>query len=812
MILIHNIVGWFGWIFLATGSLGIVAGLIAYWYLRRSLPVVRGSVALPGLTEDVEIIRDVDGVPHIYSNSDTGVYFGLGYVHAQERLWQMETQRRLGSGRLAEVFGRKAVPMDRYMRTVGMHLAADRAWRLLPEQSRKTVDAYTAGINAFIRTACKKAQPPEFFLLRVRPEEWRGPDVMLCGKLMAWNLGGLFFLQLLREDLVKKLGVERAQELMPDSTIRLGRPEPGPGVAAETAFGLALPREFSPQGQHGGGIGSNSWVVSGKRSAGAKPVLACDPHLSTSTPGTFFVAHLCADGLNVIGATVPGLPCVIIGRNEDIAWGMTNLNAANQDLFPERPNTAGQTNGAADDEGVAEELVEVIKVRGKPDLPMKVRITARGPIISDAMNENNAELPKVSRREPRPTVSLSWTGLGEDDNTLTAFLAINRARNWAEFTEASADYVAPAVNLTYADAEGNIGYRALGRVPLRRAQPCGRLREAWSDASAWSEFLSPEQLPSLYNPAEGFIVSANTRNKPDDYPFVIGPDMVEPFRHLRIHELLTSKDKITMQDHALIQADTVSLHARELLPALLACVDGRSSESNEEIEMLRHWDCDMRGGSVEACIFAAWVLRLPHALLGEELGPALLRDYEPWFTYIHRYLKNLPGANGSSQAQCHPVREALREAIRDLRKKLGPDMKSWRWDRLHRAVFPHQPFQNFPVLQRWFSHSVPGSGDWSTVNAGGMWTRAKPFQQLYGATYRQIADLADPDGGLFILAPGQSGHFLSQHYADYLPDWCAGGYRRMRMTRSTVERDSKSSLTLKPLPDRSGNASERKQP
>lgn len=824
---------WFLAIVVGIISLGSAGG---YLYMRRSLPQVSGSATVAGLQAPIEIVRDVDAVPHIYAQNKLDAIFGLGYVHAQDRLWQIEFQRRIGQGRLSEILGPTTLPTDRFLRTLGVNRAARSAWDNLPAESRTATEAYIAGINAWIAASQGKL-PPEFLLVGATPEPWTGPDVLVWQKMMSWDLGGNYTTELIRSDIARKVGLERAEQLLP------GYPEDGPVIAQSLGDGVGYGQliDLGEQvralmgvgGPNGEGLGSNSWVVDGTKSASGKPMLADDPHLATRVPSTWYLAHLSAGELDVIGATLPGTPGIVIGHNRDIAWGVTNLGPDVQDLFRERLDPTGKM---AEFQGTMEPMqivTETIQVKGQPPVEQMVRITRHGPLISDALNANDAELPASARRAaPLEPLAFRWTALDAEDTTLTAFLALNDARNWEQFRAALSYYVAPSQNFVYADNQGNIGYYAPGRLPIRAAGDGALPAEGWSGKNEWTGFIPFEELPQAYNPPEHFIATANNRPVADDYPYFLGREWAQPYRAQRISDLLQAKDVLTIDDHAAIQSDVVSLYARQLLPQLLPLTTPGQGDEDlaQALEMLRGWDGTMSGDSAAAAIFAAWQQRLPRALSGDELGTDLINRYEGRSSFTTTFLHTTLADSNSvwcddvttppAESCGSVVTEALSAALADLRARLGNDMGRWRWDQLHTTVFPHQPLDSVGPLRRIVSRSIGNGGDSNTVNVGPfgcarsataapsaspapsvrVFECAQPFQQRAIPGYRQLIDLGNLNAGRFIHAIGQSGHPLSPHYDDYMQDWQTVRYRTMRFERATVEQAQQATLRLQPAP------------
>ena len=765
----------------------LVVGGLVLW-MRRSLPQVAGELRLDGLEAAVEVIRDRDGVPHIFADHRADALFGLGFVHAQDRLWQMELQRRTGQGRLAEILGRRVLALDRFMRTLGLARAADRSWTALSADARTAAESYAAGINAFLAGRGPSRLAPECALLRVRPEPWTGGDVVLAGKFLAWGLGGTYVTELLRHELTVALGPERAAQLVPDR-VAAGGVTADPG-AGRTGTGCAPVGEQLEEGQ-----GSNLWAVAAGLAGASGAVLANDPHLPSNAPMSWYLAHLRAgEDLDVIGATVPGLPAVIAGRNREVAWGITNLSPDVQDLFRERLAEDGQ--GVEGPDGMVPLTcrTEVLAVRRGPAETLEVREGPHGPLVSEAL-AGGATRPSID--EP---LALAWTGLAEDDTTLDAFLRLWQVRDWQEFREALRPCVAPALNFCYADRLGHVGHQAAGRVPVRRSGDGSLPAEGWTGAGDWESYLPFDELPRSVDPPSGIVVSINGGEPPDGYAHFLGRDWVEPYRERRIREVLEQGGIDDLDGHAALQMDTLSLHAREILPELLTRVEVDGDRRlARAVERLRDWDRRADGSSAAAALFAAWTHHLPEVLLaGDGLAPRLRANYLSWTSYVQRHVADvLAGRTPAPRPVEACVTEALARAVGDLERRLGKDPARWRWDRLHRAVFPHTPFHNLRPLRPLFSRSSPRGGDWSTVNLGTV-VPGRPYLQRMIPGYRQVVSLSDPDSGGFIQALGQSGHFLSPRYDDYLEDWERGALRPMRMRRRTVEQAAVARLHLRP--------------
>jgi penicillin amidase len=790
-------------------GVGVTAGV--YVYLRQSLPITSGTVRVSGLTAPVDIVRDHDAVPHISASTTANALFALGYAHAQDRLWQMEMQRRAARGRMSEIFGSPTIAADHFMRTLGLLPAAQKAWQAYPADARAWIQAYIAGINTFIATSPSRRLPPELKLLYLSIDPWTPEDVLVVGKLLAFNLSGNLAAETLGDDVTRAIGAERAAELLPPSpnsdltivadtgstphgmppaiatkraTARPSRAHTADPVidqswqAAAALFGILNVQS---------GIGSNSWVVGGSRTTTGMPMLANDVHLEAQLPSTWYVAHLtAADGLNVAGATVPGLPGVIIGRTDAIAWGVTNLYADTQDLFREQLDASGTSamfQGAPRPLEIRKEMIQVR--RGEP-VEHVTRLTAHGPILSDAGGSWK------ERTKGGTAIALQWTALDPNDESLAAMLRVNRARNWDEFRTALGRFAAPALSFIYADRDGNIGFYAAGRLPIRRSGDGTGPVDGASGAYDWIGSVPPEQAPQLHNPPNGIIVTANNRAVPIDFPYVLGRAWEKPYRAERITQLLDSLPKISREDMAAFQQDTVSLESRELLPEMLRLAKPRNAAQAAAVERLQKWNGNMAGDSVAATLYAAWTRKLLAGIVTKGLGPRLTSRYVLWSDlfgsrFLAATLKQSPAtwcgpgeSEGSAGADCGgTVLAALDAALAEVRTTLGEKDEAWRWDAIHHVAFTHQPLGFVPGVAWFFNRNMPSAGGIATVNVGSFDAK---FTQHVVASYRQVSDLGSSDHDRYILAGGQSGHFLSSRYADLLDDWRSGRYRPLRLT------------------------------
>ena len=789
------------WLFRGLGALLVIVVIVAgggYVWLRGSLPKTDGTIEVTGLSGPVEIVRDRNAVPHIFAQTAEDAAFGLGFVHAQDRLWQMEMNRRIAAGRLSEVVGPGGLGPDKFLRTLGIYGHSERTMANLDAATQASFEAYAAGVNAYLRTRSGPL-PPEFLVFGHEPEPWRPADSIAWTKMMAWDLGGNWSDEIMRARMARRLTRNQIAQLYP--------PYPADGHVALTEYATLLGN--LPLDELAAALppppprsnGSNNWAVSGARSATGRPLLANDPHLSLGAPAIWYFAHMSAPGLNVIGATLPGVPSVVLGRNDRIAWGFTNTGPDVQDMFIERidPNDPARY---ATPEGWTpfEVRREVIRVNGAEDEIIDVRITRHGPVISDIVS--NAAAPLAENE----VLAFAWTALADDDLTVQAGRKINLARNWDEFREGLRTFHAPQQNIVYADVDGNIGFYAPARVPIRGPGNLtgGRMpARGWLAADDWTGFIPFEELPQSYNPAGGAIATANARIVPDDYPYFISDDWAAPFRAERIGELLAGRQTHSIESFKEIQGDIRSGVARDFMPFLSAAeVSGTAAQA---LALLTAWDHEMDRNRPEPLIFAAWMRELTRLVYADELGDLfdgywgnrpifmrnVLRDDHEWCDDV---------TTGPKETCNDRVSAALDRAVANLSEEYGDDPDGWRWGDAHPAHSEHRPFTGQPGLGWLFDIEIASSGGDETVNEAGfsISDTENPFRQNHGPSLRAIYDLDDPNRSLFMHSTGQSGNRLSSRYSDFAEPWRNLEYVPMTTDRSDIEAGAMGTLVLRP--------------
>ncbi len=740
----------------------------SYLYLRSSLPQTDGRIVLAaGPKAEIRIARDADGVPQIIARDDEDCAFGLGFVHAQDRLFQMELLRRYAAGRLAEIFGPEAVPVDRQMRVLGLYRAAEQEVPSLSPAVNRALAAYAAGVNAFLSSR-HGPLPPEFLLLRFSPRPWRPADSLAWGKLMALQVGGNYRGELLRASMARTISSADLAVLYPQypkgAPITLAAMRP---IYRRLALGRlldALPPAVGPR------YASNNWVVDGRHSASGKPLLANDPHLDFGAPGPWYLARLTTPEGDVAGATAPGLPFVVIGHNRHIAWGFTTTTADVEDLFIEKIDPADPTRYLTPD-GSAGFLArrEKIIVRGAAPVDLLVRATRHGPVLSDVLSPGTAD--------PGYVLALSATFLRPQDRSAEALWDASHAVNWAGFRAAWRNFVGPVQNIVYGDDSGTIGFIAPGLVPIRKKGDGWLPAPGWTGEYDWDGFVPFDALPSAVNPISGRFVSANNRIVPDGYPYFLSRDWDLPDRAERINALLDATPMQTPATSAAIQADTYSLMAKQLVP-LMTRIAPADQFSRQAIELLRNWDFRMDRDKAAPLLFTAWLRQFSHAVLFGRFGnvvagywglrpevmEAVLTERPDWCDDAKR-----PG----TETCAGRLAQSLAAALAELRLAYGDDIGEWRWGRAHVAVFANPVFSHIPMLRDRLDPAIATGGAGDTVDHAPSLLRndRNPFEQTFGASLRIITDLAAPRDSRMIIAPGQSGNPFSGHFADLLRRW-----------------------------------------
>lgn len=776
--------------------LAVAVAAAAYLYLRTSLPTIDGDVQIAGLEAPVDVVRDQHAIPHIFAKSPRDAYFAMGFVHAQDRLWQMEFQRRLATGRLSEVIGARTLEIDKFIRTLGIPQASAAAAKNLSPESRAVFEAYAAGVNAFLAQR-GGALPLEFILLGAEPEPWRVEDTIGWTKMMAWDLSGNAFEEALRARMAAFLTTEQLAVLWPEYPASAATPERDALRQLAPLF-RSLAEVFPARPVPG--LGSNNWVVNGDHSASGKPLLANDPHLRLSTPSLWYLAHLSAPGLEVIGGTLPGIPTPVLGRTDRIAWGFTNTGPDVQDLYLERIDPQNPKNYLTPDGSEPfVERTEVIKVKGEPDVTVTVRETRHGPVVTDLLEKSEGFVGKDQ------VVAFAWTALAPDDRTSEAGVKLVQASDWETFLVAARDFLAPQQNIVYADRDGHIGYIAPGRVPIRKSDIGWLPSDGTTDDGDWIDVIPFDDLPQRFDPPEGRIVTANNRVVDDSYRYFIALDFSPPYRADRINQRLGAIAKHDVDSFASIQRDVYSQGVVNLLPMLLGAVKTTSPQAQAMIDRLKSFDGEMVADKAEPLVVIAWLRELMRGLFADELKDTF-EDY--WSIR----LEPIAAALSTEQAFCDDVSTepkedcagivsaALDRALADIERRFGNDPEAWRWGDAHAVKAANRVLGQVPLIGPLFDITMPHGGEKDTVNAGGfeVGNEDDPFGQIHGAGYRAVYDLAEPDKSVFIQSSGQSGNPFSPHYKSFAELWGAGAHVPMITDRAKLEPGAIGTLRLSP--------------
>jgi penicillin G amidase len=781
----------------------VLLSLFALAYMRTSLPQTRGVLQLMGLEAKVDIWRDKHGVPHIFAAAENDALFALGYVHAQDRLWQMEVNRRIGSGQLAEIFGKDLVETDRFLRTIGLRRAAQSAFDTFDADTKGKLDSYAQGVNAFLAQH-KAALPPEFILLHIKPRNWTPIDSLVWHKTMALDMGYMWQRELTRLQLLKHLNQSQINELIPPVS-----GDSYPTIAPLAALYQDLPKKITQAAllkPPVGTPGSNNWVVSGKRSITGKPLLANDPHITMSSPSVWYLAHINVAGRNRVGVTFPGMPIVVLGRTDRVAWGFTNTAPDVHDLVLEKVQNRymGQyktPTGSA----VFTSRYEIINVRfGKP-IKLLVRESRNGPIISDAF-------PKLKEALlPNYLLALKWVAIGKSDSTMRAGLKLPKAESVASTIEILREFEAPQNNVVIADVDGSIGYIAAGTVPVRRTDhPTAGMwpTAGWLAQSEWIGSVPYENLPRIIDPEQGWIGTANNKISAPEGAAPLTHDWGEPYRYNRLAALIQATPKHDINSFAAMQADEMDLAIYETVQRLTA-LRAYAPQQQNVVNQMRAWDGMMRAKPFEPLLAVSWVREFEALLISDDLGNEFKDHDRRRATFVNNILNNSGlGARWCDRVDTKDIMEtcaqiaslALKNAQADLARRYGNDMQKWRWDKAHIIVHEHKPFSNLPLLSKLFAQRTYFTGGADSLRSGHPeYDRSNPFEATLSQSYRGIFDLSDLDNSRYIIATGQSGNILSKHFKDMQPLWRDMKYIKISTDRDAIVKESDEHLLLQPL-------------
>lgn len=804
---------------IATAGIAGLVGGAYYMFVRRSLAKTNGTLRLDGLHEPVEVITDRYGVPHIYAQNEDDLYFAQGYVHAQHRLWQMEINRRIGSGRVSEVFGEFTLETDRFTRRLGLHRASAVGIQKQDAHSLRILEAYTSGVNAFI-SSHRNNLPVEFTLLRLNPEPWQAADSLQWGKLIGWNLGGNWETEMIRAQLISRLGPERAAKL--EAGYDALHPLIIPTGASYQGANLDVLAQYAEL-KHVSGLGlmggSNNWVVDGTMTTTGEPILCNDPHLGQSVPSIWFECHLVAGDIDVTGVSFPGSPGVVIGHNRHVAWGVTNAVSDVQDLFIEKfnPEDPHQYEFMGNWERAQVYREEIIVKGRKEPVIEEVRVTRHGPILTTLKGSPNAQ---SNGHEPEELpLAASWTGF-EHHDIIAAMSKMALSTTIDEFRESLRHWDVPAQNFVFADTAGDIGYVMAGAIPTRSRGQSLLPMPGWNGEYEWTGCIPFEELPQVTNPPQHFIVTANNRVVDDSYPHYITNEWLNGYRAQRIRDLLTSKGKLAPSDMAAIQADQYSIPATEIVPYILD-IPPRTPLARQVQEQLRNWNFVLGPDSPGASIYTTFLRKLEYLIFAAVVGDdeKLLQGYlgmgitilsiangyssrsKPLVIRLLKeqddsWFANSPILNGP-RTWTVVLQSAFESTIDELSDKLGANPANWQYGKIHSLTYGHLLGLVKPLDKVFNRGPYPAGGDIDTVNMGAV-TPGKPEAVLTTPSFRQVLSLADLAASLSMHAPGQSGQLTSKHYDDFIKPWRNTEHHPMLFERSMIQENAEGVLRMVP--------------
>jgi penicillin G amidase len=816
----------------------------------RSFPQIDGEIQVAGLDGSVDIHRDAMGVPHIYASTSHDLFFAQGYVHAQERFWQMDFWRHVGSGRISEMFAGE-VETDAFLRTLGWRQTAEAEWAQLGPESKAILLAYTDGVNAYLKDHNDSALSLEYAVLALpilspdyQVEEWTPVHSLTWGKAMAWDLRGNMGEEIERAVMLKTFTPEQVAQLFP------AYPQDHPVIVNNMGDGAASTRLNVETFQHSNvptkaleaiennvalldnflgpwndGVGSNSWVISGQHTSTGMPLLANDPHLSIQMPSIWFQVGLhCIQKTDdcpfeVAGFSFAGVPGVIIGHNDRIAWGFTNVGPDVMDLYIEKVNPDNPDQYEVNGEWVNfTTREETIQPAGKEPITITVRATRHGPVISqtydplkdtDDADEEEFEAFKDRAGVDLPeqyVIALAWTAL----NPSTPFEAIwgfNRARNWEDFREAARNFHVPAQNLVYADIEGNIGYQMPGDIPIRAKGDGTVPVPGWTDEYEWTGFIPFEEAPYTFNPAEGYIATANNQVQPYGYPYLVTYDWDYGFRADRIVVMINeAPDKIDMAYIQQMQGDAYDANGATFVPILLEVE--LASDLDPARDLLKNWDYQAQADSAPAAVFNAFWRHFLQNTFNDEIIERYWPDGGSRWNEVMRTMVHDPHdffwddktTTDVVETRDDIMRKSFADGVAELEDTFGKDVSEWHWGEMHAATFQNTTLGEsgiFLIEDLLNRGPFPVGGGEAIVNATG-WSVKDGYETNWLPSMRMIVDLGNLDNSLTVHTTGESGHAYHEHYDDMAPLWANVQYYPMWWERESVINDAEGHLRLIP--------------
>ena len=763
-----------------------------------------GELKLSGIKKTTTIYRDKWHVPHIYTENNADLFFCQGFVHAQDRIWQMEMNRRTGLGTLSESFGNDALSTDRLIRTLGFNRLAEADFKLLTNKYKSYLEAYCDGVNEWLNN---NKLPIEFKLTGIKPKLWTVLDILAWGRVMTWTLSHGWSGTLTRQAIIDKVGQEMAEELSilypEDNPVEISGGINVNSLQIDEKFKSAT-GPFLGKDMEGGGRGSNAWAVSSEKSNTGRPVLCNDTHLVLNTPGIWYLNHLhSAEGFHCMGSTIPGLPGILLGHNENIAWGITLAFTDVEDIFVEKIDVTNPEKyeylGESHDFEIFE---EVIKVKGTDDHVEKIQYTVHGPLIGSVTEHSGQAISLCSKSLTPNTI-------------LEGFLNINVANNWDDFTEGVEKIQAPQLNFTYSDVQGNIGLYISGRVPIRKNGYGNLPVPGWSGDFDWESEIPHAEMPHVLNPECGYIISCNNKITNDDYPHYLGNSFMNGYRANRIKQLFDKTEKLDIQVYKDLHLDFESLPGKRLKEGLIKGFRTAKPKAQKLIDILSNWDCVLDKESIGGTVYEVFLYTLLRNMVEPHLDQKLTDQYlglgeHPLLLPVSELLGNSTEAiftifqnpNSkwipSGKAALHLIEKSLVESCIWLEENMGYESSEWNWGKIHKIEFQHSLAVKKPLDRVFNVGPFQIGGDTDTVHQSAFNPSAPYHATSWSPSNRFIMDVGNWDACIGISPPGQSGVLGSSHYDDMVPLWRTGEYIPMPWSREKVEEATENKLVLKP--------------
>jgi len=801
------------WIKVLLGSIVslVIILLIAGYFFRQmlydALPEYSGNFSAEKINSDVTIYFDSLAIPYIVTKNEESAAFALGFLHARERLFQMDLIRRAGEGRLSQVFGSKTLSFDQMFLTVGIKQTAEKMLEAAHPETKKMLSAYADGVNYFMKRFPKKL-PIEFDVLKYQPDEWKPVHSLMIVRLMAWELNMSWWTDIIFTQLVQQLGEEKAKLILPDF------PENAPTIipaliTKQPQINTALIdvsrayKEFT--GFTGTHIGSNNWVVNKEKSQSGKSIIANDPHLAFTAPGKWYAAVIRAGDFQVEGVTLPGVPAVVIGKNKNISWVLTNVMADDADFYFEKLDAAGEKYFCDNEWRPLKIRTEKIKVKDSSDVSFAIKETHRGPIISP-IHPFNAMYPNSIDKQLN--ISMRWTGNDVSDEFF-AFYSVNKAADWNSFKTAVSNFTVPGQNFVYADVNGNIGYLCAAKLPVRASNSPTFVFDGTTSANDWKGFVPFDEMPMLFNPPQNYIASANNKTV-KTFPYHIS-NLWEPSSRIeRITELLTAKEKHSPEDFQTYQTDFVSPYAKKITKYILNAFDEKKVKDKnltKALELFKKWDAKFDAFYQAPAIYAVFLSHFLKNTFEDDLGYNLFNEFLFVPNVPYRVVQKILEENTSTifddkkttkiETRDDMIRKSLIDALTELETTMGADVDQWQWGKLHTLTFKHffngeNKFVDGIVNIGPFGIGGDGTTLFNTeytFNHYGGNVKAfqhKDYENHLGPSMRFIYDFAHPDEFYLTLPTGQSGHPLSKHYQDQTQLWLRGKYVKIKTDKASI--------------------------